>query len=153
LELVKIIMLTIPYMLITSTEETKTQAIELLGKTEIIALTPLEIEALVTPYTPLSNTEDAPIAQGLMSMLQKQLQGEADNGWPLVFIPRLFKPTPDLIEVDGASSTMKHTFPAISIPQTVQPGMNPPFPEVYFSVYADQDIEVTLPTPHNINLF
>jgi nuclear cap-binding protein subunit 1 len=134
-------MLTIPYMLITATEETKQQAVELLGKTEIIALAPLEAESMVAPYTAVGN-EDIPQAQGVINLLQKQLQAEADAGWPLVFIPRMFKPTTDLMEIEGATSTSKHAFPTITIPQTVQPGLNPPFPEVYFSLYADQDIEV-----------
>lgn len=143
LELVKIIMLTIPYMLTTSTDTTKQQAAELLGKTEIIALAPSEIEAAVQPWVAQGN-EDAPQPQGMIALLQKQLQAEADEGWPLSFIPRLFKASSETMDVEGAASTAKHAFPTITIPQDLNPGFNPPFPEVYFSVYADQDVEVSM---------
>lgn len=135
-------MLTIPYMLTTSTDTTKQQAAELLGKTEIIALAPSEIETAVQPYVALDNQE-APQPQGVIGLLQKQLQGEADEGWPLSFIPRLFKTSNESMDVEGSESKPKHTFPTISIPQDLHPGLNPPFPEVYFSMYADQDVEVS----------
>lgn len=136
-------MLTIPYLLITSTEATKQQATELLGKTEIIALAPSNVEETFGPYAPVGNQE-APQTQSVVTLLQKQLQAESDAGWPLAFIPRLFKPKSDLIEMEGATSSSKHAFPVITLPSDMNAGAKVPFPEVYFSLYADQDVEVSL---------
>jgi len=143
LELVKIIMLTIPYLLITSAEDTKQQANELLGKTEIIALAPSTVEETFGPYVPVGGQE-APQTQSVVALLQRQLQAESDAGWPLVFIPRLFKPKSDLMDIEGAASTSKHAFPSITLPADMNAGAKVPFPEVYFSLYADQDVEVSL---------
>lgn len=130
-------------MLITSTEDTKQQANELLGKTEIIALAPSEVENTFAPYAPVGRQE-APQTQSVITLLQKQLQAESDAGWPLVFIPRLFKPKTDLMEMDGATSTSKHAFPAITLSTDMNAGVKVPFPEVHFSLYADQDVEVSI---------
>ncbi|KAK3065919.1 hypothetical protein LTS18_002241, partial [Coniosporium uncinatum] len=46
-------------------------------------------------------------------------------------------------------SVTKHPFPAISIPSPVNPGPNPLFPETFYSLYADQDIE-SVPRTDNI---
>ena len=40
----------------------------------------------------------------------------------------------------------KHAFPAILVPSPVNPGTKPMFPELYFSLYAGQDIESVPPT-------
>lgn len=50
LELVKIILLTIPYILASSATNQEQQALALLEKTDVIASTPHALEALVDPY-------------------------------------------------------------------------------------------------------
>lgn len=137
-------MLTLPYVIASSTADLQTQATELLSKTDIIASAPSETETLVDPYLRIDGKE-APEAHNILSMLQTQLQGEAEQGWPLALIPRLFKPRKneeDLIDLEAPTAGQKHAFPTINVPQTVKPGPYPIFPELYFSVYADQDIEV-----------
>lgn len=43
---------------------------------------------------------------------------------------------------NSLSSATKHAFPSINIPDPVIQGSKPMFPELFFSVYADQDVEV-----------
>ena len=46
-------------------------------------------------------------------------------------------------DADGQEKAdAKHAFPSITIPAIVNPGSKPLFPELYFSLFADQDIEV-----------
>jgi len=141
LELVKIIMLTIPYAIAYSAgcEE---KAAQLLEKTELIASTPHELITLVDPY--VTAAEGTPLAQSSLHLLQNHLQSEKNNSWPLSFFPKLGK---TIVKHEDAMSDMKevqkHSFPAITVPEAINPGRRPIFPEVYFSLYADQDIEVS----------
>ena len=57
LELVKIILLTIPYTMASSATGFHQQAVALLDKTDIIASTPHALEALVNPYPAPGNDE------------------------------------------------------------------------------------------------
>ena len=153
-ELVKIIMLTLPYLLAYSPSGFEQKAAEILGKTEIIASAPSSAESFVNPYMP-SDEDGNPSTQNILSLLQKQLQNEAEKQWTLAFMPRPFKP--QAAETDGAAegndaspedaAPQKHAFPTITVPQTVNAGPKPLFPEVFFSMYADQDIEVCTPSP------
>ena len=156
-ELVKIILLTIPY-LIASTEDTSMQqkAAELLERTDVVASTPHELEALVDPFPALENDVERPMAfASVVSMLQRQLQDEAANGWPLKCIPRIYDPalkpparqgnTNGETNGDGSAAGLV-SFPSISVPSVVNPGEKKLFPELYFSVYADQEVESVPPT-------
>lgn len=146
LELVKIILLTIPYVIASSSTDLKAQANELLGKTDIIASVPRDAETVVDPFLRVEGLS-APQPYSILAMLQHQLQGEAAQDWPLQLLPRLFKPfkkDEDLIDMGGANSK-EHAFPSLSIPQQINSGVDPIFPTVYFSVYSDQDIEVRCP--------
>ena len=126
----------------------ESHALALLDKTDIIASTPHALEALVDPY-PGNGQENGHEAQSIIALLQRQLQGEAGKAWELACIPRAWK-VPK--EADGkvplASST-KHTLPDINVPSPAPAGDRPRLPEIYFSVYADQDIE-TVPPLSNI---
>ncbi|KAF2861899.1 hypothetical protein K470DRAFT_244427 [Piedraia hortae CBS 480.64] len=138
LELVRIILLTLPYLMAAAKDEEalREQAIDLLQKTDVIASNSGPVEALVDPY-PI-NEDDKPMAcPSLLSILQRQLLDEANNNWPLTCIPRLCQDT------DGEAR--RHTFPAISIPAQINPGSQVIFPELFFSLYADHDIE-TVPS-------
>ncbi|KAK3715443.1 Nuclear cap-binding protein subunit 1 [Vermiconidia calcicola] len=156
LELVKIILFTIPYLLASTADASLQQkATELLEKTDIIASTPHQLEALVDPYpTPNDETEKPMACASIISLLQRQLQEEAANGWPLSCIPRIFDPSfkaPNLNgdangEADGQSASSTITFPSIAVPSPINAGTKALFPELYFSVYADQEIESVPPT-------
>lgn len=159
LELVKIILFTIPYLM-ASAEGTALQqkATELLEKTDIIASTPHQLEALVDPYPSQSDEVERPMAcASVISLLQRQLQDEAGAGWPLTCIPRVYDPSfkvPDLngdanggANGDGSSALVP--FPVVTVPATVIQGSKSLFPELYFSVYADQEVE-SVPSTSNI---
>lgn len=150
MELVKIIQLTIPYALASPATNLATKAAELLEKTSIIASNPHPLEALVEPY--IGSDDNRPFGyQSVIGLLQKQLQAEQENGWALSVIPRPYKQIAKS-EEDGAEepkAPATHPFPVISIPSPVNPGSKPIFPEAYFSLYADQDVE-TVPRTDNI---
>jgi nuclear cap-binding protein subunit 1 len=126
------------------------KAQELLDKTEIVAMVQHPFEDLADPY-PIDNA-DRPFGYlSALELLQKQLVAEAQNGWKLSCIPRLYKRpeksegTADQVmgnaaDTDGQSRP-RHAFPTLNIPSPVNPGPKPIFPETYFSIYADQEIE------------
>lgn len=157
IELVKIILLTIPYLLASTDNQAATQAkaAEMLEKTDVVASTPHELEGLVDPYPAFSDDVERPMAcASFISLLQRQLQNEAANGWPLTCIPRIFDPAlrPPARHADtngeanGDSGSSKIAFPDITVPSSVNQGPKKLFPDLYFSVYADQEIESVPPT-------
>jgi nuclear cap-binding protein subunit 1 len=144
LEIAKVILFTIPYIVASSaqSEQTEKQATLLLESTDILASTPHPLEALVDPYPGVDTPREVISVIGL---LQKQLQSESETGWKLVCLPRLWKNIPEYSEKLAAGP--KYAFPAeIVIPQTLNNGPTHLFPEVWFSVYEDQDIETIPPT-------
>ena len=159
LELVKIILLTIPYLLATASDASLQQkASALMEKTDVIASTPHSLESLVDPYPNINDQEEKPMScASVIFLLQQQLQDEANNGWELRCIPRVYDPSRRLQGADGetnggengtaeATDSVKHSFPSINVPSPVNPGTKALFPEVYFSVFADQGIESVPPT-------
>ncbi len=120
----------------------------LLEKTDIIASTPHALEALVDPY-PGSGEDTVHEPQSIISLLQKQLQVEAGQAWELACIPRAWKVTPADDEAEAQVEASKHPLPSIIVPSPVSPGLRPRLPEIYFSVYADQDIE-TVPSAADV---
>ena len=190
LELVKIILLTIPYCLVASSANNaneeklaglRQRALDLLEKTDIVASTPHTHETLVEPYLSLngkkgdgdsdSESDERPFpAQSELNLLQKQLQSEAAEGWRFACIPRVYNKTgasanttlakdgddndmsenkidKDTDAVNGAEEEQvvaKHVLPTIGISSPVNPGPLALFPVAYFSLYADQDVEVCI---------
>lgn len=142
--MVKVILFTIPYIMASSSTNSQDHAAGLLDKTEIVAGSPHPLEALVDPY-PGNGRDEATEPTSVISLLQKQLQTEALNGWQLVCIPRPWRVTPGDLE-DTLSIAPKHTLPPIHIPANVVAGSRPLFPEIFFSVYAHQDVETVPPT-------
>lgn len=144
----KVILLTIPYLMASSATGFEEQALALLEKTDVIASTPHDLQALVNPY-PGNDEDDAQEAQSVIGMLQRQLQGESDQAWELACIPRPWN-LPVKKEDDGTEAAppavTSHALPQINVPSPVAPGPRPRLPEIYFSVYADQDIETVPPT-------
>ena len=122
------------------------QALALLDKTDIIASTPHALEALVDPY-PGNGEQESREPQSVISLLQKQLQTEAAHEWPLLCIPRAWKVSSEENGRTDAESlaTNKHPLPRVAVPSPVSPGVRPRLPEIYFSVYAEQEIE-TVPS-------
>ncbi|KAL8701250.1 MAG: hypothetical protein Q9224_000595, partial [Gallowayella concinna] len=116
----------------------------LLDKTDIIASTPHPLEALVDPY-PGGEDDTSQEARSIISLLQHQLQNEAAQSWVLACIPRPWRAAK---AEDGAEPIIpsKHNLPPIIVPSSVSPGVRPRLPEMYFSVYADQDVETVPPT-------
>ncbi|KAI5365253.1 Putative nuclear cap-binding protein subunit 1 [Septoria linicola] len=164
IELCKIILLTIPYLIAASTDASLPQKVgELLEKTEIIASTAHTLEALVDPYPQQEGQERAMACQSLVSLLQTQLNDEASNGWKLFCIPRVYDASYKVAAVkaengDGESEMngeeevkepVKHSFPSVTVPSTISAGSKILLPEVYFSLFADQEIE-SVPTTANI---
>lgn len=159
IELVKIILLTVPYVLASTDNDPTIQAkaVAILEKTDVVASTTHELENLVDPYSALNEDTERPMAcNSFISLLQRQLQDEAANGWPLKCIPRIFDPalrpatkhSDSNGEINGntLADLSKITFPAISVPSPVNQGVRLIFPDLFFSVYADQEIESVPPT-------
>jgi len=123
---------------------------ELLEKTDIVASTPHTLDSLVDPYPSDDPDRKAMECPNVLSILQKQLQNEATNGWPLLCIPRVFQPDSRLEDdedaVPNSASKHKFSFPSFVIHEKVNPGPKAMFPELYFSLFADQDIESVPPT-------
>lgn len=149
-ELVKIILLTIPYIMATMPDQFSQKAAELMEKTDIIASEPHALQALVDPFHPEGKQDAATGSPSLCMLLQKQLQTEASKNWELACLPRPWNmPLEDVELQDKISNPPKHVLPSIAIPATVIAGARPLFPEVYFSVYADQEAE-SVPPPTSI---
>ena len=99
------------------------------------------MEGLIHSY--VRDSEETPITYlSVISLLQTQLINEADAGWNFACIPRFSANPVPIKEEDSLPSTPPtHSFPIFTIPSPVNPGPNPLFPEAYFSLFADQEIE------------
>ena len=144
LELVKIILCTIPYTMASSAVGFEAQADSLMDKTDIIASTPHTLESFVDPFI-VSNAGENTGTQSALAMLQKHMQDEAKSSWELACLPRPWKVIRGEEEEDPLLGAQKHPLPVLVVPQQVQTGPRPIFPEMYFSVYAEQDIETVPP--------
>jgi hypothetical protein len=94
----------------------------------------------VNTFSPEENSEAA--GQSVISLMQTQLQGEATQGWELKCLPRPWKDVrdPETDEPKSFESVTKVPFPTITVPNPVPNGARPLFPEVYLSVYANQEV-------------
>ncbi|KAL2127745.1 hypothetical protein VTI74DRAFT_10235 [Chaetomium olivicolor] len=145
-EIVKIILLTLPYVMVAAPGQWAQKAADLMEKTEIIASEPHALQTLIEPYHPEADEENPPQSQSVIGLLQTQLQNEANNGWALSCLPRPWEfPLGEVEQRSKLDEASKHTLPTITIPETVVAGPRPLFPEVYFSVYANQDVESVPP--------
>ena len=123
-------------------EEKATSMVE---NTDIIAGEPHVLQALVDPY-PGNGKEEATSPTGVLGLIQKQLQNESTTGWELACLPRPWKVLREPELAASVATAPKHILPAIIIPEVVNAGPRPLFPELYFSVYANQDLETVPPT-------
>jgi nuclear cap-binding protein subunit 1 len=149
-ELVKIILLTIPYIIAAAPGKGLQKAAELMDKTDIIASEPHALQALIDPYHANKSSDGPSTTMSVIGLLQKQLQSEAANSWELACLPRPWNMPLEEIEArEKLEHAPKHELPPITVPAVVVAGPRPLFPEVYFSVYADQEIE-SVPPVSNI---
>lgn len=119
----------------------QTKAAELMEKTDIIASEPHALQALVDPYHAQGKEASPGASSSVCLLLQAQLQTEAGKNWELACLPRPWQmPLEDIEAQDKLANAPKHALPSISIPETVIAGPRPLFPEIYFSVYSDQDV-------------
>ncbi|KAL3495672.1 MIF4G like-domain-containing protein [Aspergillus germanicus] len=144
LELVKIILYTIPYVMASPATGFESHAIGLLEKTDIIASTPHTLVDLVNPFGPESDKSAS--IPSVISLLQSQLQAESTRGWELTCLPRPWNNVRDGDEPKRLEDGPKHPFPEVIVPNPVRNGSRAIFPEVYLSVYGDQDMETVPPT-------
>jgi nuclear cap-binding protein subunit 1 len=128
----------------SSSTDSHQKAASMVENTDIIAGEPHVLQALVDPY-PGNGKVEATSPDGVLSLLQKQLQNEAATGWPLACLSRPWKVLLES-DPDALASAPKHDLPSITIPDVINPGPRALFPELYFSVYANQDIETVPPT-------
>ncbi|RFU25990.1 hypothetical protein B7463_g10356, partial [Scytalidium lignicola] len=146
IELVKIILFTVPYIMASSATDAQQKAAGMIDNTDIIASEPHVLQALVDPY-PDHGKEDAAVAPpSILSLLQKQLQAEASSGWELTCLPRPWKLLFGPDEADALLTAPKHALPPITIPDALIVGLRPLFPEIYFSVYGNQEVETVPPS-------
>ncbi|KAF2258654.1 hypothetical protein CC78DRAFT_504248 [Lojkania enalia] len=150
IELVKIILLTIPYALVSGGSRFHGQAKDLLGNTQIVAENMVPIEGLIATYA--TDSEDKSFAyHSVIGLLQQQLMNEANAGWRFACIPRfdanVLKNVNDEESLPNAPPT--YTFPTFVVPSPVNPGAKPIFPEAFFSLFADTESE-TVPRKADI---
>ena len=119
-------------------------------KTDVIASEPHALQALVDPYHPEGEEESPAAGLNVCMLLQKQLQTEAAGNWPLPCLPRPWQmPLEEVETQDKLADAAKHAVPAIEVPPTAAAGPRLLFPEIYYSVYSDQEVE-SVPAPASI---
>lgn len=124
------------------------QASALLEKTDVIASTPHALVDLVNAFSPEEDKSGA--CPSVISLLQAQLQREASQGWELKCLPRPWRDLRgELDEAKSFEAITKVPFPQITVPNPVQKGARPLFPEIYLSVYSNQEVE-TVPSVSDI---
>lgn len=141
LELVKIILLTIPYIMVSNAAGLEDKVKEWLERTEIIAQQEHKFQWHVNPW-PLSKDKGEEF-QNALALLQVQLQEEQQHHWPLSCIPRFYDPKVAENGVDRGSTRVKLPLPSIKIPVPTNSGSRTPFPEAFFSLYAKLDLPVS----------
>ena len=136
--------MTIPYTMASSATGFESQAAALLEKTDIIASTAHPLEALVDPFP--SREVGAPASsESALALLQRHMQEEAKISWELACLPRPWKKNRSAEEEDPLVGAQKQPFPQLNVPETIQTGPRPLFPEIYASVYGEQEIETVPP--------
>ncbi|KAF2866478.1 MIF4G like-domain-containing protein [Massariosphaeria phaeospora] len=144
IELIKIILLTLPYAIVSSGTRFHPQAQTLLESTGVVASKMVPMEGLIQVYD--SESEEKPIAyHSIIGLLQTQLAKESESGWALLCIPR-FDPNALRIVKEEEEESLPtvgptHALPSFTISSPVNPGPTPLFPEAYFSLFAEQGIE------------
>jgi nuclear cap-binding protein subunit 1 len=148
IELVKIILLTIPYALVAGGSRFHAQAQQLLKNTGIVAANMIPIESYIESY--VGGADDKPMAyHSVIGLLQTQLNSESESGFELACLPRFDPEAVRKFNDESLPTAPTHAFPTFAIPSPVNPGPRPVFPEAYFSLFADQDAK-TVPRTTDI---
>lgn len=121
------------------------QAAALLDKTDIIASTAHPLEALVDPFSS-AEVGVTSTSENALALLQKHMQEESKNSWELACLPRPWKNDRSAEEGNPLAEAQKHAFPSVIVPETILAGPRALFPEIYSSVYGEQDIETVPPS-------
>src|SRR3978361_1836347 len=121
--------MTIPYTMASSATGLESQATALLEKTDIIASTAHPLEALVDPF-PISERGAPQNSESALALLQKHMQEEAKTSWELACLPRPWRRDRSAEEEDPLAGGQKQPFPQVTVPETVQTGPRPLFPEI-----------------------
>ena len=145
LELIKIILLSIAYLMASPAEGLAERIFSLLEKTDIIASTPHALDSTVNPFVEPSDL-GAFEPQSLIGLLQRCLQDEAAKGWTLVCMPRPWK---SILSLSIGDEKTRHKLPEITVPSPAQAGHRLRLPEMYLSVYSDQETP-TVPPPDDM---
>lgn len=108
------------------------------------------IESLIHSY--VGDFESKPVDHhSVIGLLQTQLSNEAESGFELRCLPRFDPEALRRATEEDALPTapQMHAFPTFTIPSPVNPGPRPVFPEAYFSLFADQEVD-TVPKTTDI---
>ncbi|KAL7273215.1 Nuclear cap-binding protein subunit 1 [Rhizina undulata] len=146
LELLKVVLMTLPYVLTSLKDETE-EVRELLKKTEPITKKTHPMQSLLNPFTGDTAPYDKR-AKGthMVRILQLSLQSHLDHTPENEHsgIGTLPRPWAEFEAEFGAAS--KHTLSELTAPEEFPIDKTAVQPEIYFSVYADQSVE-TVPPP------
>lgn len=145
LELVKIILLTIPYLVVHGPKTFHPLAAELLNQTAVVASAPpAPIQELSDPYPGLVDGRPFEF-QPILALLQTQITKEAENGWEITIIPRPYAmqkrkmaESEDTKDIKGNTT---YPLPVIEVPEKLNPGNDFYPPASFFSVYAGDEVE------------
>jgi nuclear cap-binding protein subunit 1 len=122
-----------------------------LKNTGIVASNAVPIESLIHSY--VGDFESKPVDHhSVIGLLQAQLSAEAESGFELRCIPRIDKDALRRMNTEEdalPTAPQTHAFPTFTIPSPVNPGPRPVFPEAYFSLFADQEVD-TVPKTTDI---
>lgn len=142
IELVKIIMLTLPYIIASGAMNVRAKVEALLEKTGLVASAELDAEKTVNPYVDTVSGQATQLPK-LITVLQTQLQNESARDWPLKFLPKLYKAAQ--VDETGQDTAHKHSFPALDVPAVVTAGPRLVTLELYQSLYVHRGTETVPP--------
>lgn len=147
IEIAKIIMLTLPYILASGTDAAHEGINSLLDRTSIIASAPADEAISVNPYLHTQGKEALQLPL-LLQLIPGQMQREKAEGYPLAIIPRVYKQKffseddkPDDGEDEPGADAATHSFPDLKVPEKLNAGARSLYPEIFFSLFADQEVE------------
>lgn len=113
------------------------------------------IESLIHSY--VGDVEEAKLMKyhSVIGLLQAQLSKEGETEFPLACLPRFdadaLSKTVEKADDDSLpTAPQTHAFPTFTIPSPVNPGSRPIFPEAYFSLFADQEVD-TVPKTSDVS--
>ncbi|RPA78291.1 hypothetical protein BJ508DRAFT_416621 [Ascobolus immersus RN42] len=142
LELVKIALINLPYIMASPAIDQREKALEIIEKATPIVHKSHALKPLQKPFT---NIDEYEIGTPVVQLLHQQLVAESESGWDLLFLPRPWEEFRDRIR-----ESQKQKMPAMELPEDFSHvPADSIIPEHFFSVYFSQTVE-TIPPPNNI---